>query len=99
MAGRKQLPGSCSRHSPRVSKTMTMTNHDNLYLSIGSFFGSVCSFFLAYVTTYHIAWLIGAIAGLVSIWAGRLTIKERQLNIKIANERLKQLKKDNETSN
>lgn len=57
-------------------------DHSNLYLSIGSCLGSICSFLLAWFTTYNIAWLIGAVAGVVSICAGILTIKEKRMSIK-----------------
>lgn len=56
--------------------------HNNLWLSIGSFLGSVCSFMYAYVTAGNIAWLIGCLAGIVSIWAGVLSIREKRLKIK-----------------
>ncbi|GAA4465197.1 hypothetical protein GCM10023093_16940 [Nemorincola caseinilytica] len=61
---------------------VNMNEHNSLYLSIGSFLGSVCSFLYAYVTAGNIAWLIGCVAGLVSIWAGVLTIKEKRIRIK-----------------
>ena len=57
-------------------------NHNNLWLSIGSAFWSITSCVAGYVTSYNIAWLIGALAGMVSIYAGILTIKEKRLHIK-----------------
>ena len=58
------------------------SGQNNLWLSIGSFFGSICSFLYAYITAGNIAWLIGCLAGIVSIWAGVLTIKEKRLRIR-----------------
>jgi hypothetical protein len=55
---------------------------NNLYLSIGSFFGSVGSFFLWFVTNYYIMAILGFVALIVSIWAGVLTIREKRLSIR-----------------
>ena len=65
------------------------TNHSNLYLSIGSCVSSILSFFMAFVTDYHIMGLLGLVCVIVSVWAGILTIKEKRLNIKAINENRK----------
>ena len=57
-------------------------NHNNLYLSVGSCVGSIASFFVAFVTDYHIMGLLGLICVVVSIWAGILTIKEKRMSIR-----------------
>lgn len=61
---------------------MESNGHGHLYVSIGSFFGSVASFMYAHFTTANIAWLIGCVAGIVSIYAGILTIQEKQMRIR-----------------
>ncbi len=62
----------------------TGSNHSNLYLSIGSFLGSIAGFVVGAMTKQNIGWIIGCTAGLVSIYAGLLTIKERRINIRKA---------------
>ena len=57
-------------------------NHGNLYLSIGSALSSLLSCAFGYVTYSGVAWLIGAVAGCVSIYAGILTIKDKRMSIK-----------------
>ena len=59
-----------------------MHSHSNLYLSIGSFIGSLFSYLVAFVTDYHIMGIIGFIGLMVSIYAGILTIKEKRMSIK-----------------
>ena len=56
-------------------------NHNNLYLSIASFLGSICSYLVAFVTDYHIMGVVGFVSLLVSIRAGYLTIKEKRMSI------------------
>jgi len=57
-------------------------NHNNLYLSIGSCIGSIMSFFVSFVTDYHIMGLLGMVCVTVSIWAGILTIKEKRMSMR-----------------
>lgn len=57
-------------------------NHNNLYLSIGSFFGSIVSFLVAFVTDYKVMGILGFVALVVSISAGILTIVEKRMSIR-----------------
>ena len=57
-------------------------NLNNLYLSIGSFFGAVGSYFLWFVTNYNVMGVLGFIAIVVSIVAGVLTIVEKRMSIR-----------------
>lgn len=54
----------------------------NVYLTYLSFSGSVASFIINYVTKTNIAWSVGVIAAIVSIYVGLQTIKEKRLNMK-----------------
>lgn len=61
---------------------------NNVYLSIGTALATVVSFIVAHATTSNIAWGIGCVAGLVSIGAGVMTIREKSLNIKALKKKL-----------
>lgn len=61
---------------------MESNGHGSLWVSIGSFIGSIISFVYAQLTTANVAWFIGCTAGVVSIYAGLLTIREKKLRIK-----------------
>lgn len=54
----------------------------NVYLTYLSFSGSIASFIINYVTKTNIAWSVGVIAAIVSIYVGLQTIKEKRLNMK-----------------
>ena len=64
-------------------------NHNNLYLSIGSAIGSLLSGLVATATAYHVMWILSAIAAVVSICAGILTVKEKRMSIRYMSDRLK----------
>lgn len=53
-----------------------------IYLTILSFSSSVAAFIISAVTKTNVAWLIGIIAGLLSIYCGYLTQKEKRMNIR-----------------
>jgi uncharacterized membrane protein HdeD (DUF308 family) len=54
-------------------------SNDGLYLSISTALGSAASFIVSYETANAIAWFVGVCAGVVSIMAGVLTIREKLL--------------------
>ena len=58
-----------------------MHNHSNLYLSVGSAIGSAFSYLVWFATNYHIMGLLGFVCICISIIAGYLTIKEKQMSI------------------
>jgi len=57
-------------------------NHNNLILSICSFIGSAASYFLAFIMDSRVMGVIGFVALLVSLYAGYLTIKEKNMSIR-----------------
>jgi uncharacterized membrane protein YcjF (UPF0283 family) len=77
---------------------MESNGHGHFYVSIGSFLGSVASFMYAHFTTANIAWLIGCVAGAVSIYAGVLTIREKQMRIRQLKDSLYKPDKYNENT-
>lgn len=54
----------------------------SVYFTILSFGGSVASFIISAITKTNVAWVIGVVAGLLSIYCGYLTQKEKKLNIR-----------------
>jgi hypothetical protein len=59
-----------------------MHEHKNLLLTIASAVTSISSFIISHVTKADIAFAIGCSAGLMSLYSGYLTSKEKKISIK-----------------
>lgn len=81
-------------------------NHNNLYLSIGSFCVSIVTGMSHMITQSNTLFFISACSGIIAAFAGYLVIKERKanarlnkLNIEIAEAQLKAIHSKNRANN
>lgn len=66
--------------------------HYNLYLTICSFILSAFGFIAENITKGNVGFVIGCMAGIMSIYAGYLTSKEKRLSIeKMQNKKPRQM--------
>lgn len=70
---------------------MDNNSNDHLIISAGSLLLSVMHFMIAAENRSIVAWGIGVIAGIFSIAAACMTIRDRYLNSKLTKQKLKQL--------
>lgn len=82
-----------------MQETPSGFENPKLIVSFYGWFTSVVSSTVAYATQSNIAWGIGIIAGVLSIYGAILTIKDRKLSIKKSQIELKKLQNDQKKDN